>query len=71
MITFVDESKIESVNPGYCYKRAGFKVVGRTKVNRLLALRLAPEDMPAPSAPIGAQFALPLGDFARDRVVGE
>ena len=30
-ITFVDASKVSSSNPGYCFKRAGFKKIGETK----------------------------------------
>ena len=29
--TFIDSRKIRSVNPGYCYKVAGWKDVGATK----------------------------------------
>jgi len=29
--TFIDGKKIRSVNPGYCYKVAGWKFEGRTK----------------------------------------
>lgn len=48
MVTFVDEAKVRPKrNPGYCYLQAGFKIVGRTKEENLLALQLAPEDMPA------------------------
>lgn len=57
MITFVDASKVRSTNPGACYKHAGFRVVGRTK-GGLVALHLAPADMPPPLAPSGVQLRL-------------
>jgi len=30
LFTFVDPLKVRSPNPGYCFKRAGFRFVGRT-----------------------------------------
>lgn len=57
IITFVDASKIKSVNPGYCYLKAGFKRVGNTK-GGLVALQLLPEAMPATAMPYGAQLTL-------------
>jgi len=57
MITFVDQSKIKSNNPGYCYKKAGFKLVGHT-VGGLVALQLFPEQMPEAEPPLGAQLRL-------------
>lgn len=53
LITFVDASKVISTNPGYCYLRAGFKRVGKTK-GGLIALLLSPDDMPAARAPLMA-----------------
>lgn len=54
MITFVDTDKIANkVNPGYCYRCAGFRRVGETK-GGLVALQLLPADMPPPSRPLGA-----------------
>jgi hypothetical protein len=47
LITFVDAGKVRSENPGYCYRRAGFRRVGRT-VGGLLAFQLLPEAMPEP-----------------------
>ena len=53
MVTFVDRSKTRPKrNPGYCYLRAGFEAVGRTK-GGLHALQLAPDRMPAAVAPHG------------------
>lgn len=53
-ITFVDAEKIKSVNPGYCYKKAGWKQVGHTQ-GGLVALQLLPAAMPEPCMPNGAK----------------
>lgn len=46
MITFVDQDKTRPKrDPGRCYRRAGFREVGRT-AGGLVALQLAPSDMP-------------------------
>jgi hypothetical protein len=59
MVTFVDETKVRHKrDPGRCYLRAGFKYVGRTKSNNLLAFQLLPADMPVAVAPVGAQLGL-------------
>ena len=58
MITFVKASAIRSVNPGYCFKRAGFRRVGETKVRRLLAFQLLPDAMPPAAASVGASLRL-------------
>ncbi len=47
MVTFVDRSKVKETHPGYCYKLAGFRTIGETK-GGLLALGLAPAEMPPP-----------------------
>jgi len=57
MITFVDSSKVRSVNPGCCYIKAGFKRCGYTK-GGLVALQLLPADMPPPEMPVGGQSQL-------------
>jgi len=59
-ITFVDRAKTRpKKHPGYCYRLSGWREVGHTK-NGLVVLQLAPEDMPDPVAPHGAQLtALP------------
>ena len=31
LFTYVDPAKVKSANPGYCFKRAGWKFVRRTK----------------------------------------
>lgn len=59
MVTFVDETKIAAprgphARAGQCYRLAGFREIGRTKVNNLIALQLLPEDMP-PAQPFGGQ----------------
>jgi len=38
LYTYVKPSGIRSTNPGACYKKAGWKVCGETKVNKLLIL---------------------------------
>jgi len=58
LVTFVDAAKIRSTNPGYCYKKAGFRKVGKTKTRGLIALQLLPEDMPEALAPRGVQYEL-------------
>lgn len=39
MLTYVWDSKIKSVNPGYCYKRAGWRAVGRSADNKKTLLQ--------------------------------
>ena len=56
-VTFVNAGKVRSTNPGFCYLRAGWERCGKTK-GGLHALRLPPERMPEPKAPIGAQGSL-------------
>lgn len=58
MITFVDADKVRRKrDPGRCYRRAGFDLVGETK-GGLLAFQMAPTNMPDPCAPLGAQIAM-------------
>lgn len=46
MVTFVDRDEVNPKrDPGRCYLKAGFKVVGET-ASGLVALQLAPADMP-------------------------
>lgn len=40
IITYVWAEKVNSVNPGYCYKKAGWKVIGKSKVRGLILLQL-------------------------------
>jgi DNA polymerase I-like protein with 3'-5' exonuclease and polymerase domains len=35
-ITTVKAEKVKSKNPGCCFKKSGFKYIGKTKVNKLL-----------------------------------
>lgn len=52
MVTFVDVDKIRHKrDPGRCYRKAGFKHVGFTKVNGHMAFQLLPDDMPDPALP--------------------
>jgi hypothetical protein len=52
MVTFVDASKVEPKRqPGWCYLKAGFRLVGATQ-GGLLAFQLLPDDMPQ-AEPIG------------------
>lgn len=54
MVTFVDASQVRHKrDPGRCYRKAGFRLVGETKTRVLLAFQMLPEDMPPPSAVIG------------------
>jgi hypothetical protein len=63
MMTFIDPSRVRHKrDPGRCYLRAGFRLVGMTK-GGLLALQLRPVDMPPADAPLGSTAALfPLVD---------
>ena len=40
--TYVEDGEIDSPNPGYCYKMAGWKHAGRNKDGRLTILELLP-----------------------------
>jgi len=58
MVTFVDASKVRRKrDPGRCFRKAGFRPCGETR-GGLMALRLAPEDMPAAEAPVGGSLKL-------------
>lgn len=54
-VTFVDPKKVNGVMErgerikGFCFKRAGFREVGKTK-SGLIAWQMLPADMPAPLA---------------------
>lgn len=59
MVTFVDERKVRRKrDPGRCFIRAGFVVVGRTKTRDFLALQLHPERMPDALPALGTQTVL-------------
>jgi len=40
--TYVNPRRVTSANPGYCFKRAGWRVCGQTKTRRLLVLECLP-----------------------------
>jgi hypothetical protein len=62
MVTFIDTDKVRKKRDfGRCYRKAGFRHVGETKDRHLLALQLAPEDMPEACAPVDTQIELMLG----------
>jgi hypothetical protein len=52
IITFVAPTKIRSVNPGFCYKKAGWKLVGATKGGKP-CLQQLPEELPDAQEPTG------------------
>jgi|APHM01.1.fsa_nt_gi hypothetical protein len=57
MITFIDQSEVQSEHPGYCYKCAGFESAGHTK-GGLVAVQMHAKDMPDPAPPLGGQLQL-------------
>lgn len=57
-LTFVDARKVRSTNPGYCFKRAGFEDIGRTKDRGLVVLHLAPERFPEPVPALELQLSM-------------
>ena len=59
MITFIDTKKVRKKRDfGRCYRKAGFKEIGKTKKAGLLVFQLLPEQMPEPKNPIGMQYDL-------------
>lgn len=60
MVTFINPGKVRPTKVrgrdvwGWTYLKAGFRHVGETKVNKLLAFQLLPEDMP-PALPFSGQ----------------
>lgn len=42
LYTYVAPTKIKSKNPGFCFKKAGWKQCGITKVNKLIILEKLP-----------------------------
>lgn len=44
LITYVWSNKIKSANPGYCYKKAGWKAIGKSKHRGLILLQFKPEE---------------------------
>lgn len=57
MVTFVDAGKVRSANPGFCFKKAGFRRVGETK-GGLLAFQLLPAEMPPAEPPLGVTLRM-------------
>ena len=58
MVTFVDTTQVRRKRDwGRCYRKAGFCVAGQT-AGGLVALQLAPQDMPPACAPWGVQLRL-------------
>lgn len=58
MISFVDPDKVKHKrDPGRCFIKAGFKLVGETK-GGLLAFQMLAGKMPEPDAPLGADLDL-------------
>lgn len=43
LYTYVNDRKVLSVNPGYCFKMAGWRYCGRNKDGRLSILEMRPE----------------------------
>jgi hypothetical protein len=59
MVTFVNPTKVRKKRDfGRCFRKAGWKVCGKTKKG-LLAFRITPEAMPKAVAPRGVQLSLP------------
>lgn len=42
LYTYVCDSKVDSPNPGYCFKMAGWQYVGRNKTGKLSILEIFP-----------------------------
>ena len=42
LYTYVNDSKVQSVNPGYCFKQAGWRACGRNKSRKLTILEILP-----------------------------
>ena len=61
LITFVKPSSVQSPNPGYCFKCAGFKLVGYAKDGKP-CLQLRPESMPDACPPLRFRGVHPDGD---------
>lgn len=43
LYTYINAEKIKSANPGYCFKKAGWKVCGKTKVHKLVIMEKVKE----------------------------
>jgi hypothetical protein len=51
MLTYVWDARIRSVNPGYCFKRAGWKAIGRSADNKKTLLQKQPLGARAAASP--------------------
>jgi hypothetical protein len=57
-VTFVDATKVRHKrDPGRCFRKAGWRLIGRTQKG-LLAYGLAAEEIGDPIEPLGAQLVL-------------
>jgi len=43
IITYVDQSKVRSKNPGFCFLKAGFRKIGQSKKRGLILLQWLPQ----------------------------
>jgi hypothetical protein len=50
LYTYINAKKIRSSNPGYCFKKAGWRTAGFTKVNKLVILEASPSGKEANNA---------------------
>ena len=58
MVTFVDRAKVRPKrHPGYCFLKAGFEYVGKTKAGQI-AMQLEPARFPDPEPPVNGAFHL-------------
>lgn len=60
LLTYVWDKRIRSVNPGYCFKVAGWSVVGRSADNRKTLLQKTPDISTAVHKPVDYQLMLPI-----------
>jgi hypothetical protein len=47
LYTYIDAGKIQSTNPGYCFKVVGWQACGVTQVNKLVILERLPQEAAA------------------------
>jgi hypothetical protein len=59
MVTFVDADKTRpKPNPGWCYRKAGWKILKATTKGGLVVAQLLPDEMPEPVLPVSGQREL-------------
>ena len=51
LFTYVWDERVASTNPGYCFKKAGWKTCGRNKDGRMTILEVYPKE-PREQAPV-------------------